>query len=105
MKGVFGIVFTFCFYTVPGQNAPPNVALTSYNPLPPTFLREVFSTHVDPKSSKGIDGSPFLDDNWLLARIKAAGRAETYDSIPIKLNIYTNAIHFVNADSEEMQMA
>jgi hypothetical protein len=68
------------------------------------FLRDVFSTHVDPKPRKGIDGSPFVDDNWLLAKIKVPGRTETYDSIPIKLNIYTNAIHFMN-DGEEMQMA
>jgi hypothetical protein len=104
MKGVFGIVFTFCFYSVLAQSPPPSVAITAYANRPPTFLREVFSTHVDPKPMKGIDGSPFLDDNWLLAKIKVAGRTETYDSIPIKLNIYTNAIHFMN-DGEEMQMA
>ena len=105
MKGAFGIAFTFCFCSVLAQNPPPNVAITSYSPLPPTFLREVFSTHVDPKPYKGIEGSPFLNDKWALAKIKVAGRAETYDSIPIRLNIYTNTIHFVNADGEEMQMA
>lgn len=98
MKGVFGIVFTFCFYSALAQSP-------GTRPPPPTFLREVFTTHVDPKPTRGIEGTPFLDDNWLLARIKVPGRAQTYDSISIKLNIYTNSIHFVNTEGEEMQMA
>jgi hypothetical protein len=105
MKGAFGILFTFCFYSVLAQNNPfSDVPRNPASPPPPTYLRDVFSTPIDPKPYKGIDGSPFLDDNWLLAKIKVAGRTETYDSIPIKLNIYTNAIHFMN-EGEEMQMA
>lgn len=105
MKGVFGVVFTFCFYNVLAQSPSGNVSVLPASPPPPTYLREVFSTHIDPKPYKGIEGSPFLDDKWLLARIKVEGRTQTYDSISIKLNVYTNAIHFVNADGEEMQMA
>ncbi len=105
MKGAFGMVFTFCFCSVLAQNPFGNLPNNQLSPPPPTHLRDVFSTPIDPKPFKGIDGSPFLDDKWLLARIKVVGSAQTYDSISIRLNIYTNAIHFVNADGEEMQMA
>lgn len=104
MKGVFGILLTFCFCGVFAQNPFSDVPKNPLSPPPPTHLRDVFSTPIDPKPFKGIDGSPFLEDKWLLARIKAVGSAQTYDSIPIKLNIYSNTIYFVK-DGEEMQMA
>ena len=105
MKGAFGVVFTFCFCSVLAQSPIVNNTGSMSSLPPPTYLREVFSTPIDPKPYKGIEGSPFLDDKWLLARIKVAGNARTYDSLSIRLNIYSNAIHFINADGEEMQMA
>jgi hypothetical protein len=38
----------------------------------------------------------------MYGRIKASGRAQTYDSVKIKLNIKTGAVHFLNENNEDM---
>jgi hypothetical protein len=78
-------------------------ARVTYNP-PPTFLREVFTTPVEPKKYAGIDGSPFLDDNWMLARLKVS-RFKVIDSMSVKLNLYERRLHFMNEKGEELQAA
>jgi len=87
MKAVFSFLFIACFCSAFAQTIKPG---------PPIFLREVFSTHIDPKPWAGIEGSPFVTDRWLLARIKTEGRAELIDSLPIKINVFSNGVHFIN---------
>ncbi len=74
-----------------------------YNP-PPTYLRDVFTTPVEPKKYADIQGSPFLDGNWMLARLKVS-RYKIIDSISVKLNLYERRLHFLNEKGEELQAA
>jgi len=65
------------------------------------FLRDLFPTAVQPKSRAGIDGSPFIYDSWLLAKIQLAD-GRYFDSVYIKLNGYENKVHFKDDNGEEM---
>jgi len=103
MRAVFSFMFLFCISSAFSQ-APTNVSVAPMKPPPPIYLRDVFSTHIDPKPYTGVEGSPFVTDQWLLATIKAEGRKELIDSIPIKINVYSNAVHFINENGEEVQM-
>ena len=69
---------------------------------PPSYLREVFTTPVIPKKYPGIQGTPFLTDDWLLARVKL-NPYKIVDSVSIKLNLYERRLHFQNEQGEEMQ--
>ena len=97
MKTGISLMFLFCIRTAFTQTLPP--------PPHPMYLRDVFSTPFEPKPYAGIQGSPFLEDKWIMAKLKATGRNELIDSISIKLNIYENKIHFLNNKGEEMQVA
>jgi hypothetical protein len=104
MRTIFTFLFLACTYALIAQNASYNNSAAPVSYRPPTYVRDIFSTHIDPKPYAGIDGSPFFDDNWLLARIKVLGKTETYDSILIRLNIYNNTVHFKDENGEELQM-
>lgn len=85
-----------------GQGGNPVGAFTP-PPSGPTFLRDVFrNREVAEKPQGNVEGSIFLEDSWMYGRIKAAGRAQTYDSVKIKLNIKTGAVHFLNENNEDM---
>ncbi|HNF38729.1 MAG TPA: hypothetical protein PLC45_08685 [Chitinophagaceae bacterium] len=85
-----------------GQGGNPVGAFTP-PPSGPTFLRDVFrNREVAEKPQGNVEGSIFLEDSWMYGRIKAAGRAQTYDSVKIKLNIKTGAVHFFNENNEDM---
>jgi hypothetical protein len=85
-----------------GQGGNPVGAFTP-PPSGPTFLRDVFrNREVAEKPQGNVEGSVFLEDNWMYGRIKASGRAQTYDSVKIKLNIKTGAVHFLNENNEDM---
>lgn len=72
----------------------------------PTFLRDIFrNKELQQKPSGNVEGTVFLNDNWLWGRIKAVGRAQTYDSVKMKLNIERNTIHFLDETGEEMVAA
>src|SRR5688572_4236028 len=103
MKVVFSFVFIF-FISSAFSQTPTNVSVAPMKPPPPTYLRDVFSTHIDSKPYAGIEGTPFVSDKWLLASIKTVGRKELIDSIPIKINVHSNAVHFINENGEEVQM-
>ncbi|HYC39114.1 MAG TPA: hypothetical protein VEB63_01400 [Chitinophagaceae bacterium] len=102
MKSLAGILLLLTAVTGSSQSPGPTLPI---RPGPPIYLRDVFSTHIDPKPYAGIQGSPFVDENWLLARILAAGRREAIDSIYIRINVHSGAVHFVNEEAQEMQMA
>jgi hypothetical protein len=75
------------------------VANPSFSPV---YLSDVFSTQVKPKSSSGIDGSPFIFDQWLLARVLLLDD-RIADSVYIRMNAYNNNLHFKDEKGEEMQ--
>jgi hypothetical protein len=80
-----------------------NVAVP-YNPPPPVYLRDVFTTPVEPKKYADIQGTPFLDEKWMLARLKVS-QYKIVDSISVKLNLYERKLHFMNEKGEELQVA
>jgi hypothetical protein len=75
-----------------------------YNPPPPVYLRDVFTTPFERKKYADIQGTPFLDDNWMLARLKIS-QYKVVDSISVKLNLYERKLHFKNEKGEELQAA
>jgi len=81
-----------------GQTAGPTY------PPPPMYLRDVFTTPVIPKKYAGIEGTPFLTDTWLLARVKL-NPYKVVDSVSVKLNLYEKRLHVLNEKGEELQSA
>ena len=102
MKGAISLLF-FLYANIAFAQNPVSVSVPAIS-RPPTYLRDIFSTPFESKPYAGVQGSPFLEDSWQLAQIKVAGRKEVIDSLPIKLNVYDNRIHFKNEAGEEMQM-
>jgi hypothetical protein len=80
-----------------------NVAVPAHAP-PPVYLRDLFTTPVEPKKYAAIQGSPFLDDNWMLARLTLS-KFKVVDSILVRLNLYERRLHFLDEKNEEMQAA
>ncbi|MEP6700384.1 MAG: hypothetical protein ABJA85_03685, partial [Bacteroidota bacterium] len=69
---------------------------------PVIYLRELFSQPFQSQKHAGINGSPFIYDNWLLASLKMMDD-RVADSIYIRLNAYENKVHFKDENGEEMQ--
>ena len=107
MKRIFclllliGFLQIFFLQTIKGQNNYHNVNGGAVQSVP-MYLRDVFSTAVQPKGYAGIDGSPFLSDKWLAASVKFVGRKER-DTMLVKLNLVDNKIHFQDEKGEELQ--
>lgn len=100
MKSIFIFGATlFIWQTIVAQSAGVSVSAPTNRPI---YLREIFSSPFEPKQRAGIDGSPFLFDQWLLARIQLPDD-RIADSIFIRLNAYSNKVHFKNENGEEMQ--
>lgn len=74
----------------------------SRGPSTRAFLRDYFTTPVKQTESRGIEGSPFIFDEWLLANIRFLDD-KTVDSIRIKLNASNNKVHYVDENGEELQ--
>jgi hypothetical protein len=70
--------------------------------FPPVYLSDVFGTLMKPKPSAGIDGSPFIFDQWLLARVLLPDD-KIADSVYIRMNAYNNNLHFKDEKGEELQ--
>ena len=77
--------------------------VNDYN-KPPMFLKDLFRDGQAPKLYSDINGSPFLFDNFLLARIRFFDDRYA-DSVLVKLNIYDNKVIFVSENMEEMQVS
>jgi len=103
MKTGIGLLFILCIYTSFAQTPSSGTVIVRAQAPPPVYLRDVFSTPFESKPYAGIQGSPYIGDGWLLAQLKVEGNNERIDSILIKLNIYSNKIHFRNENGEEMQ--
>jgi hypothetical protein len=105
MKAGMSLMFLFCIHSAFTQTPAYSNVSVPVQRRGPMYLRDVFSTPFESKPYAGIQGSPFLEDKWAMAKLKATGRNELIDSISIKLNIYDNKIHFLNNKGEEMQVA
>jgi hypothetical protein len=67
------------------------------------FLRSYFSTPFETKNKySGIEGSPFVDDNWVLARLYIDS-VQYFDSIKIRINAFENEVHYLDENDEEFQ--
>src|SRR5207237_1645746 len=68
------------------------------------YLRDLFTTPIETKKYAAIQGSPFLDDNWMLARLTLS-KFKVVDSIFVRLNLYERRLHFLDEKNQEMQAA
>ena len=76
--------------------------LLPYHPAPPHYLGDLFATVIEPKPYADIEGSVFLDENWMLASLVLPGN-KVIDSISIRMNLFENKIHFKDVRGKELQ--
>ena len=69
----------------------------------PLTVQAFFREGITPKLHPDILGSPFLFENFLLARVRLADKT-VFDSIYVRLNAYDNKVHFLNEYKEELQI-
>src|SRR5689334_22495902 len=69
---------------------------------PPVYLSEVFSARIEPKYMAGMDGSPYVFDEFLLARV-VLDDGRFADSAYVRINAYRDKLHFKDERGEEMQ--
>jgi hypothetical protein len=85
-----------------GSTAQYNVAAAGAARSPTTLRNVLQDMIIKPRQHAGINGSPFLNDNWLVANVEFSdGRSA--DSVLVKLNAYENKLHFVDDNGEELQ--
>lgn len=82
----------------------PGSSVGSGSTRPPTYLQELFRDRVKPTRNAGIAGSPFLNDDWVMASIQLADD-RVFDSIYIKLNVYDDKVHYLDDKGEELEVA
>jgi hypothetical protein len=58
----------------------------------------------NPDVYSGVEGSPYLSNDWAYARIKLVD-SRVYDSVLIKLNLYENKIHFKDENGSERMLS
>lgn len=99
MRSLFGILaFSLIANHAIGQNG--GVAGPLNGRL--VYLKDIFPTAVQPKSRAGVQGSPFVTDQWLLARLVMPDSVIA-DSVYIKLNALDKKLHFKDDNGDEMQ--
>jgi hypothetical protein len=59
---------------------------------------------VKPDLYAGVDGSPYLSEQWVYARIKLADN-RIFDSVLLKLNLFENKVYFKDDKNRERQVA
>ena len=77
------------------------VVVSNVSPKP-VYLRDLFQTALQPKDRAGMEGSPFINEEWLLARLDLPDN-RVADSIFVKLNALDNKLHFKGDNDEEME--
>lgn len=105
MRSMLSFLITILFsYTAIAQGAVVSGGgvMVSNSSRPPIYLRELFSQPFQSQKHAGINGSPFIYDNWLLASLKMTDD-RVADSIYIRLNAFENKVHFKDENGEEMQ--
>jgi hypothetical protein len=100
--------FLLCLYAVslPAQNSIISgdaVVLSSSFFL--DYLRDEKSADmVKPDVYAGIEGSPYLFEDWAYARIKLVDN-RNFDSVLLKINLFENKIHFKDNNGRERMIA
>lgn len=97
------IAALFCMQTMHGQNSMVDVKAFDLNT--PSFFLEYLR---DDKSADlfkpdiyaGVEGSPFLFEEWAYARIKLADGRQ-FDSVLLRVNLYENKVHFKDETGKE----
>lgn len=109
MKIIKLLLIAICFSQVVDGQAGSNGMDGSLNMNSANFflvnLKDVKSESVvNTDAYAGVEGSPFLADNWSYARIMLAD-GRKFDSILLKLNLYENKIHFKDENGRERMIA
>lgn len=69
------------------------------------FLRDDKSADlVKPDLYAGVDGTPYLSEKWVNARIKLAD-GRVFDSVSLKLNLFENKVYFKDNNNREREVA
>lgn len=66
-----------------------------------TFFNDVFGKPFIPFANEEITGSPFINSNWKTAVIKLKD-GRYFEGVPVKLNIYSQSLHYRSANGAEM---
>lgn len=56
-----------------------------------------------PNEYKNIDGSPFITDDWLTAKLKLDNN-KVYENVLVRVNVYDNKIHFKDGEGKERML-
>lgn len=72
------------------------------NSGPTNFIQSAMFSPVAPKPHPDINGSPFLLEDWLLAKLQMPDNSVA-DSVYIKLNLYDKRLQFKNEKGEELE--
>lgn len=56
-----------------------------------------------PDEYKNIDGSPFITDEWIQAKLKLDNN-KVYENVSVRVNVYDNKIHFKDAEGKERML-
>lgn len=59
---------------------------------------------LNPDLYMGVEGSPYLSDDWAYARIKLNDN-RVFDSVLLKINLYENKVHFKDENGREKMLA
>ncbi len=59
---------------------------------------------LNPDMYAGVEGSPYLSDDWAYARIKLSDN-RVFDSVLLKINLYENKVHFKDENGREKMLA
>jgi hypothetical protein len=69
------------------------------------YLKDENSADIfNPDIYAGVDGSPYLSDDWAYARIKL-NDDRSFDSVLIRVNLFENKIHFKDNNGKERMVA
>jgi hypothetical protein len=58
----------------------------------------------NPDMYSGVEGSPYLSDDWAYARIKLNDN-RVFDSVLLKVNLYENRVHFKDENGREKMLS
>jgi hypothetical protein len=68
------------------------------------YVNNPSGSKIVPNEFSNIDGSPFVTNDWLLAKIIIDSN-KVYEKILIRLNVYDNKIHFRDTEGKERMLS
>ena len=105
---LFFIAVIFSWQTVSAQGNMTGVE-GAINVNSPNFflvnLKDAKNADVfNPDIYSGVEGSPYLSNEWAYARIKLIDN-RVFDSVLLKVNLYENKVHFKDENGSEKMLA